>query len=72
MDGMRVIRRIRSTDALKNVPVIVLSACVTAETEAQSIAAGADFFLSKPHLHADLTRVLWARSLHGSSAWTAN
>ena len=48
MDGFELLRKIKSDEALKSIPVIVFSANATAEYEKRSKALGAAAFLSKP------------------------
>lgn len=55
MDGLTVLRQIRSTPAVKDVPVLMHSAMTHRGDEA--LAAGADFFLRKDN---DIQRLLGA------------
>jgi CheY-like chemotaxis protein len=48
LDGLTVLRQLRSSSATRDVPVIVLSASVSAELRAAAMAAGAHRFLTKP------------------------
>ena len=48
MDGFALIEKIKKTDALKSIPIIVFSANVSSENESQSLQAGANLFLKKP------------------------
>lgn len=55
MDGIEATRAIRSSDRdYKDVPIIALTADVTAETNAACMVAGADIFLTKPVMGRDL------------------
>ena len=67
LDGFEMIRRIRLTDELKNVVIIVTSASVFEADKCQSLEAGCDDFMPKPieaqilleklqkHLHIEWT-----------------
>ncbi|MHC4872110.1 MAG: ATPase, T2SS/T4P/T4SS family [Planctomycetota bacterium] len=48
MDGYEVCRRLRSNDAVSNIPVLFVSALDTKENRSLAFAAGADEFLAKP------------------------
>lgn len=48
MDGFALIEKIKKTDNLKSVPIIVFSANVSPENESKSLEAGAALFLKKP------------------------
>lgn len=48
MDGLTLVRTMRSTQRLASLPVIMLTAKDDEETEMKSIKAGADLFMSKP------------------------
>jgi len=48
MDGFAFIEKIKKTDNLKSIPVIVFSANATAESERRSLQSGAAMFLKKP------------------------
>ena len=49
MDGIETTRAIRSSDRnYKNIPIIALTADVSAKTNAACMSAGADIFLTKP------------------------
>ncbi|MFA6560352.1 MAG: response regulator [Verrucomicrobiia bacterium] len=50
MDGMEVLRRIRADAALKQIPVIALTAYDTVSDRDKFIAAGFDDYLTKPIL----------------------
>src|SRR5262245_54062608 len=47
-DGLALTRAIRADATLERTRVIVLTGLVGAELEAQSLAAGADYYLRKP------------------------
>jgi len=48
MDGFEVLRRLKSTDLLKHVPVIMVSALNEMESVAKCIEMGAEDYLTKP------------------------
>lgn len=48
MNGFALIEKIRSTDELKSIPIIVFSANATLENERMSLQSGAALFLKKP------------------------
>ncbi|HTF18509.1 MAG TPA: response regulator [Chryseolinea sp.] len=48
MDGFALIERIKKSDELRDIPIIVFSASATPENERKSLALGADLFLKKP------------------------
>jgi DNA-binding response OmpR family regulator len=48
MDGFALIEKIRKTDTLKSIPIIVFSANVSPENEKKSLQVGANLFLKKP------------------------
>lgn len=52
MDGYEVCRRIRSSELLNHIPVIMVTAKATHEDRMKGLAAGADAYLEKP-FHAD-------------------
>jgi len=58
MDGLEVIRRLRTAPATARVPIIILSALATRATAAQALAAGANMVLSKPCAPDDLLAVI--------------
>lgn len=58
MDGLEATRLIKSTDELKDIPVVVLSASVDRESVEQCIEAGCDAHLAKPLESAKLFAVL--------------
>ena len=53
--GIQVLEAMRSDEALRDVPVIVVSAWQTPEDREGAIAAGANAFLSKPFEPDELT-----------------
>ena len=61
MDGYESMRRIRQVEALKATPIIALSASATQEVQVQSLAAGADTFLTKPVEYGDLVQAMARR-----------
>lgn len=48
MDGVDLLRHVRSDSAYRHLPVVVLSAEVAGERVRQALAAGADLYLTKP------------------------
>ncbi|MDZ4164689.1 MAG: response regulator [Smithellaceae bacterium] len=58
MDGIELCRKIREQDELKHVPIIFLTAKSQEEDRAMGLAAGADFFLSKPISPEKLLKML--------------
>jgi chemosensory pili system protein ChpA (sensor histidine kinase/response regulator) len=48
MDGLDFLRRVRADDALRNVPVIILTTSVLDQHRLEASAAGANGFLEKP------------------------
>jgi len=63
MDGLEAIRRIRAVPALKDVPIIVVSASASAGEQSESLAAGANAFMAKPVDQAQLLHYL-GQGLH--------
>jgi len=49
-DGVELVRRLRSADATKQLPIIVLTACVLNSDQVRAEAAGCNEFLAKPCL----------------------
>jgi two-component system, cell cycle response regulator len=68
MDGIEVLRHMKSDDKLKHLPVIVISALEEMETVARCIEMGAEDYLSKPFdrvlLRARLNAALAKKRLH--------
>ncbi len=62
MDGMAATRLLRQTDYCREVPVIAVTASVSASDSEQCLAAGMNAFLSKP-INADKLLELMARLL---------
>jgi signal transduction histidine kinase/CheY-like chemotaxis protein len=58
MDGAEATLLLRQMPALRDVPVIAISASATAEGQARALAAGATAFLSKPFRAAQLVEML--------------
>ena len=54
LDGFGLLQAIREDPALRNVPVVVLSARAGAEAEIEGLAAGADDYLVKPFSSREL------------------
>ncbi|MBR5969638.1 MAG: response regulator [Lachnospiraceae bacterium] len=58
MSGMDTCRAIRKEEALKDIPLIFLTAKDDAETEAACLAEGAKGFVRKPFSPEELTRII--------------
>jgi len=54
IDGVELVRRLRATDALAAVPVILLTARADEESRLEGLGAGADDYLAKPFSAAEL------------------
>jgi CheY-like chemotaxis protein len=64
MDGITVLRRIRADEALRDLPVVMLTARGSEDDHARAFSAGADAYVTKPFEAEDLCRVVWrAREL---------
>jgi chemosensory pili system protein ChpA (sensor histidine kinase/response regulator) len=48
MDGYQMIAELRTDEALKNIPIVVISAWTAATHRDRATAAGADVFITKP------------------------
>jgi len=48
MDGLKLVKRIRSDEAHKNVPVIVITTEGSSEDRARAMALGASAYITKP------------------------
>jgi DNA-binding response OmpR family regulator len=60
VDGIEVLRRIKASPHTANTPVLLLSAKAQAKDIDDGMAAGADFYLTKPFEPLDLLdRVAW-------------
>ncbi|MGM9766088.1 MAG: response regulator [Candidatus Cryptobacteroides sp.] len=62
MDGFELCRRIRSSEVLSHIPVIMVTAKATHEDRMRGLEAGADAYLEKP-FHADELAVRVAKLL---------
>jgi len=58
MDGFTAVQRIRENPALRNVPVIAISASVSEEEQAEGKSRGVDEFLPKPLSWARLSALM--------------
>ena len=58
MDGLTLLRRLRQQSALKDTPVIMVSANVVHTDREAALSAGADAFLSKPFSAKELRAAL--------------
>lgn len=54
IDGLEVLRRLRSQQSCVHLPVLMLTAKGQREDRERAIEAGADLFLTKPFANADL------------------
>jgi len=54
MDGLAAMRRLRELPALRTVPIIAASASASPDDRTAGLAAGANVFLAKPIVHAQL------------------
>ena len=54
MDGLELCRRVRQSDIINHVPIIVITAKATDEERIQGIEAGADAYLYKPFSREEL------------------
>jgi len=66
-DGYVVLQRLQDSDALSNIPVIVLTARDPQGNEHRSLEAGATAFFQKPVDNNELLEAI-RTSLHGASA----
>lgn len=67
MDGYESMRAIRQIDALRQIPIIAVSASATKEVQERCLAAGANAFLAKPVVHCDLMQMI---TRHLPLEWT--
>ena len=58
MDGYEAMAKIKSTDALKNIPIIAITAQAMAGDREKCLAAGADGYISKPVNVDELVKLL--------------
>ncbi len=54
LNGWDLVARIRATEGLKSLPVVVFSACVFPDDKQRADEAGCNVFLTKPSLPADV------------------
>lgn len=66
LDGYEVLRRLRSEQQTKALPILMLTAKGQREDRETAIEYGADLFLTKPFANADLTAAV--NKLAGSDA----
>ncbi|MBV0890826.1 HAMP domain-containing protein [Paracoccus sp. Z118] len=73
MDGYEVIRRIRRSDQLRDLPVIAVTAKAMQEDRDRCFEAGASDYLSKPVDREDLISVLrtWTKRRRGTNGGSA-
>jgi putative two-component system response regulator len=48
INGFTILRKVRSSEIIKNLPVVILTAKADQKTRMESQSAGADAFLTKP------------------------
>jgi two-component system, chemotaxis family, chemotaxis protein CheY len=48
MDGLKLVRRVRSDDALKDIPIIIITTEGAAEDRQRALALGANAYITKP------------------------
>lgn len=58
MDGYEAMAKIKSTDALKDIPIIAITAQAMAGDREKCLAAGADGYISKPVNVDELVKLL--------------
>lgn len=58
MDGYEAMEKIKSTDALKDIPIIAITAQAMAGDREKCLAAGADGYISKPVNVDELVKLL--------------
>ncbi len=58
MDGLEVMRRLRQLPTVKDVPIIAVSASISAQDRKQALEAGAKAFLAKPVELESLTKAV--------------
>ncbi len=56
LDGLEALRRIKSTDGGRDVPIVMISASAFEEDYTECIHSGADGFIRKPYLEEELLR----------------
>ena len=65
VDGWELVRLMRGDPALRDVPVIAISACVFPTDRARAREAGCDLFLTKPCLPGQMLRAVRRVLRHG-------
>ncbi len=60
LDGFGLLRALRADDALRTIPVILLSARAGEEARVEGMQAGADDYLTKPFSARELLARIWA------------
>ena len=67
MDGLEVCRKVRSSEVINHVPIIIVTAKITEQERIKGIEAGADAYLAKPfnseELHTRVEKLLESRRL---------
>jgi len=70
MDGLEVLKHIRSDAAIADLPILMLTAKGARETQETAIATGADAFITKPFANADVLAVVQRLVSAGRAATT--
>ena len=65
MDGFEVLERMRASEKLKSVPVIMITSRSGEKHRLRAVQAGANAYLTKPYLEEDLLMLL-KRFQHGN------
>ena len=71
-DGVELVRRLRHSEATRNKPLIVLTACAFATDQNRAEIAGCDVFLPKPCLPQTLLEQIQRLMAHGRALRTAS
>src|SRR5687768_15538425 len=66
-DGFETIRRIRTVDGFRNVPIIVLTAYTGPSTYETALSAGSNYFMAKPVDFDELLNLLKQIFLEGNT-----
>jgi len=56
VDGFMVLERLKGSEELRNIPVLILTAKVMDEVEQKAMDMGADAFITKPFSPAELSK----------------
>ena len=58
VDGVRLVRLVRDTPAIKDIAIVVITSSISEETRAKCLEAGADEFVVKPFRTSDIPQLL--------------